>query len=210
MVQVGGVPIIEHHLRWLQANGIERAILLTGYLSNVIADYFAQPRLESLLVECIAETQPLGRGGAFKNGYMQTNLTDDLVVATNGDVLTNQPLDELLAVHQSTKALATIMLAPMISPFGIVETDGSLVTAFSEKPALPYQINGGVYLLSREAIERFPELGDHETESFPSMASEGRLAGMKSSGFWKSIESRKDIIEGEQLLATYPLNAANR
>ena len=195
MVPVGGRPILEHQLAWLRDNGVERAVLLTGYLHEVVADYFATPRIDGLAVECVAEDSPLGRGGAFKNGYRQAGLSDPLVVATNGDVLTDQSLDALLRVHESANALATVMLTQMISPYGIVETEGDLVTGFTEKPLLPHWINAGTYLLSREAIERFPDLGDHETTTFPALASEGRLAACKSAAYWKSIESPKDLAD---------------
>ena len=109
MVLVDGRPILEHHLRWLRANGITKAILLTGYLHEVVEDYFATPRIDGLTTECVAEVSPLGRGGAFKNGYREAGLTDSHVIATNGDVLTSQSLHALLSTHHSTEALATIM-----------------------------------------------------------------------------------------------------
>ncbi len=201
MVGVNGRPIVEHHLAWLQANGVERAFLLTGYMYEVIAEHFATPRIDGLDVRCIAEASPLGRGGAFKNAYREAGLADNAVIATNGDVLTEQPLVPLVEAHERAGALATVMLTPMISPFGIVDTDGGLVTGFREKPPLPYWINAGVYVLTREAIARFPDVGDHETETFPALASEGRLAAFESGAYWKSVESQKDLREAGERLA---------
>ncbi len=201
MVEVNGRPIVEHHLAWLRANGIERAFLLTGYMHEVIAGHFGVPRIEGLDVRCIAEASPLGRGGAFKNAYCESGLSDPTVIATNGDVLTDQTLAPLVEVHDRAGALATVMLTAMISPFGVVETDGGLVTGFREKPPLPYWINAGVYVLTREAIARFPDVGDHETETFPALASEGRLAAFESGAYWKSVESQKDLREAGERLA---------
>ena len=201
MVEVNGKPIVEHHLAWLRANGIERAFLLTGYMHEVIAEHFAAPRIEGLDVRCIAEASPLGRGGAYKNGYREAGLSEAAVIATNGDVLTDQPLAPLVEAHNRTGALATVLLTPMMSPFGIVETDGGLVTGFREKPPLPYWINAGVYVLTQEAIARFPDVGDHETETFPALASEGRLAAFESGAYWKSVESQKDLREAGERLA---------
>ncbi|HCH35437.1 MAG TPA: nucleotidyltransferase, partial [Dehalococcoidia bacterium] len=41
MVLVNGKPIIQYQLEWLRDNSISKAFLLTGYLHNVINDYFA-------------------------------------------------------------------------------------------------------------------------------------------------------------------------
>ena len=102
MVEVAGAPILVHHLRWLRENGIERAVILTGYMHEVIDAYFSEPRIDGLTVDCIAEDRPLGRGGAFKNGFERSGCTDTLVIATNGDVL-NEPAHR--ATHRPPRHL---------------------------------------------------------------------------------------------------------
>ncbi|MEX2430310.1 MAG: nucleotidyltransferase family protein [Dehalococcoidia bacterium] len=202
MVLVNGAPILEHHLAWLRSNGIERAVLLVGYLHQVIRDYFAFPRIDGLTVECVGEETPLGRGGAFRNGFAQAGVTDEVVIATNGDVLTDQPLAPMLELHERAGALATLLLTQMVSPFGIVETDEQgRVRSFVEKPRLPVWINGGAYVLSREIFEEFPVEGDHETTAFPRLAEAGRIAAFKSTAFWRSVESPKDLREAGDYLA---------
>ena len=201
MVEVAGKPILERHLGWLRANGIERAFLLTGHLSEVVARHFSQERVAGLETHCIAEASPLGRGGAYKNGYREAGLSGETVIATNGDVLTDQPLAPLIEARERTGAAAAIMLTPMVSPFGVVETEGGLATGFREKPSLPYWVNAGVYVFTAEAVARFPDVGDHETEALPQLAVEGRLAAFESRAYWQSIESQKDLRAAEERLA---------
>ena len=206
MVPVNGVPILEHHLRWLRDNGIARAVLLTGYRHEAIDEYFASSRIDGLDVETVVETSPLGRGGALRNGFEQAGIADDFVVGTNGDVLTDQPLAPLIALHAQTGALATLMLTRAVSPFGVVEVDElGLVRGFVEKPRLDYWINAGAYILSAEAFARFPAEGDHETSTFPELAEAGRLAAYRSERYWKSVESAKDLREAGEYLAARPL-----
>ena len=196
MVEVAGVPILVHHLTWLRDNGIKRAVVLTGYLHEVIHDYFASPRIDGLMVDCVAEKTPLGRGGAFRNGFEQAGIADDLIVATNGDVITDQPLRLMFDVHRSRSAAATLLVAQVKSPYGIVEVeDNGAVTGFVEKPQLPYWINGGVYLLDSSVIHQFPVVGDHEATTFPDLAKQGQVAALRCVGFWSSIESPKDLGE---------------
>jgi NDP-sugar pyrophosphorylase family protein len=203
MVLINGLPILEHHLHWLRTNGISRAVLLTGHLHEVISDYFSEPRIEGLAIEWVVEEHPLGRGGAIRHGFETAGITADLVIATNGDVLTEQPLEPLVALHRASRPAATILLAPLFSQLGIVDAgDDGLVRSFEEKPRLPYWINAGVYVLSAGTLAEFPREGDHETSTFPALAAAGRLAALKSEAYWRSIESPKDLREaGERLAA---------
>lgn len=202
MVEVSGKPILEHHLTWLRGQGIDRAILLTGYLGDVVRDYFASPRVQGLRVECVEEDHPLGRGGALRQGFEAARVDDACVVATNGDVLTGQELAPMLDLHERTGALVTVLLKNMVSPYGIVDVDdGGMVRGFREKPELPYWFNAGVYILSSEVFARFPVEGDHETLLFPDLAAEGRIAGFKCTSYWQSVESQKDLREAAELLA---------
>ena len=196
MVLANGVPILEHHLRWLRLNGIRRAVLLTGYLHQVIEEYFATPRVDGLDVECIAEERPLGRGGALRHGWERAAGSDHVVVATNGDILTDQPLAPLVELHQRTGAAVTLMLTQMVSPYGVVDIgEDDIVRGFDEKPRLPYWINAGVYVIATGALSEFPEVGDHETTTFPRLAAAGRVAALRSDAFWRSVESPRDLQE---------------
>jgi len=201
MVEVAGAPILVHHLKWLRENGIERAVILTGYMHEVIDAYFSEPRIDGLTVNCIAEDRPLGRGGAFRNGFEQSGCTDTLVIATNGDVLTSQPVEPLTNLHDTSGALVTILLTQLISPYGIVGVDDfGRVNSFVEKPPLPYWVNAGVYLINSTVFARFPTEGDHEASTFPELAEQGRMAGFQSTEFWSSVESLKDLREANERL----------
>jgi NDP-sugar pyrophosphorylase family protein len=88
--------------------------------------------------------------------------------------------------------------------------EGGRISAFREKPPLPYWINAGVYILGGVTMDRFPEVGDHETELFPQLAEEGRIAGFKSSAFWKSVETQKDLREAEGFVGEAELFSSMR
>ena len=200
MVELNGRPILEHHLEWLRANGVERAVLLTGYLGEVVRGHFAAERVAGLRVECLQEERPLGRGGALRRGFEYAEADGD-VVATNGDVVTDQALAELAAAHERTGADATLLLKRLVSQYGSVDAgEDGLVRGFEEKPALPYWINAGIYVLSPRALARFPAEGDHETAVFPALAREGRLAWWGCTGYWQSVETLKDLESAEERL----------
>jgi NDP-sugar pyrophosphorylase family protein len=150
------------------------------------------------------EREPLGRGGAFRLGFEQVPASEQTVIGTNGDNLIDQSLAPLLRVHARNRAVATVLLAPLRSPYGVVRLRGSRVLGFEEKPLLPYWVNAGVYALEREFFSMLPEVGDHETTAFPELAKSGRLFGYRCRGFWKPIDSLKDVREAEILKQEKP------
>ena len=196
MVPVNDKPILEHHLQWLAANEVTDAVLLCGYRHEAIQQHFGDGHRWGLRVSYSIEDAPLGRGGAFKQGFRQVPPGEEVVIGTNGDNLTEQSLAPLLRSHKRSGATATIMLAPLRSPFGIVRLarDGR-VTGFEEKPLLRHWVNAGVYVLNREFFAMLPDVGDHETTVFPELAAAGRLYGFKSNAYWKAIDTVKDVTE---------------
>ena len=67
---------------------------------------------------------------------------------------------------------------------------------------MEHWINAGIYLFDRAIAAELPDLGDHETETFPRLAQAGRLAAMKSRSFWRSVDSFKDLNEAEEHVAS--------
>ena len=105
------------------------------------------------------------------------------VFALNGDELVDVDFAALLARTEAGGALATIAVAQPKSPFGVVDLDDDdVVHGFSEGGHVPYWVNCGIYVLSEEAIERFPDQGDHESTTFPELAAEGRLRAYRHDG----------------------------
>ncbi|MBJ27885.1 MAG: hypothetical protein CL776_03700 [Chloroflexi bacterium] len=201
MVEVNGKPILQHHLSWLSQQGITRAILCTGYLSEVISTYFDANPIKGMSIEYVKEETPLGRGGALRHAFENSFIEQEFVVATNGDILTNQSISEMFEFHAKAKVGITILLKDLVSPYGIVDLgEGDLVKGFREKPSLPFSFNAGVYIISSSLFPRFPSIGDHETTLFPDLAAESLIGGFKCNSYWQSVETQKDISEAERHL----------
>ncbi len=208
MVPVGGKPILAHQVEWLRALGVQDVIFLAGYRWEAIQDYFGDGSSLGVRTHYSVEDTPLGRGGALRKGLPLAAQTDQTVVVLNGDVITFEDPCAILSLHQQKKAanpahLATIMVAPMVSPYGLVDIDDAGdVTGFREKVEMSQWINAGVYVLERDILEELPSLGDHETTTFPKLAVEGRISAYQSRAFWRSVDSFKDLREAEEALAS--------
>lgn len=201
MVPVNGRPLISYQIDWMRANGVTDVVFLCGYLGEKIRDFVGDGKAFGIRAHYCIEQTPLGRGGAVRQGLSLVPEDEKLVLVANGDVVTDQPVSELIELHRRKHATATMTLVPYPSQYGIVEVDkDQLVTSFVEKGKLPLWINAGVYVFDRRIAHLLPEKGDHETTTFPQLASERKLAALQSDCFWTSIESPKDLREvGERL-----------
>lgn len=207
MVPVCGKPILLHQIEWLKAAGVTDVVFLAGYLWETIQDYFGDGTDFGIRAHYSVEDAPLGRGGAIRKGFPLVPEEEETVVVLNGDVITNEALTALAARHQEKKKadsshLATIMVVPFVSPYGLVDLNSrDDVVGFREKVEMANWINAGVYLFDRRIASELPELGDHETETFPRLAQEGRISALKSRAFWRSVDSFKDLREAEEHLS---------
>lgn len=199
MVQVGARPIIDHQLEWLAAQGVDTAVISCGYKAQMIRDHLAQrpPGVEIIYAE---EGEPLGRGGGLRFAAGHLPDTGSTFLAMNGDIIVRFDAGKLLELHRKTQAAATIGLAPFQTSWGVADLEGDLVRGFIQSPVLPYWINGGIYALEPEIVELLPERGDHEDTTFPQLASRGKLAGYRIPGFWRGIDTVKDVLEATRQL----------
>ena len=208
MAPVAGRPILEHQIEWLTGAGVNSVVFLAGYRWDAIRIHFGDGTRHGVRASYSVESSPLGRGGAIKLGYPLAVGDDEPVVVLNGDIITRQPMREIIDFHRDSPARAngpcvTLMAVPMVSPYGLVDMDESGgVVGFREKVELPHWINGGVYVIDREVFSEFPDEGDHEVETFPRLAREGRIAAFRSRSFWTSIDSFKDLREAEDFVSS--------
>ena len=206
MVPVCGQPILWHQVQWLKRAGVTDVVFLVGYRWQSIQAFFGDGTQFGIRAQYSVEDSPLGRGGAIRQGFSLVPVEVESAIILNGDIITDEEPDAVLANFQEKKSAdpshtATIMVVPMVSPYGLVDVDSQLeVVGFREKVELPYWINAGVYVFDRCIVPQLPELGDHEVETFPRLAQAGTISALKSQAFWRSVDSFKDLREAEEHL----------
>ena len=202
LVPVGGRPLLAWQIGRLRQIGVERVIV--SCLGGQEHEFDA--RLGDLGVEvvCAGEPERLGRGGGIRFAARSRRETGD-VLAMNGDELVDADFSGLLERHRATGAAATITVAQPPSQFGQVDLgDDDVVTGFREVSQVPYWVNCGVYVLSPEALDRFPEKGDHETTIFPELAGEGSLRAYRHTGLWLTVNTPKELRRAQEHVAAHP------
>jgi len=202
LVPVGGRPLLAWQIGRLRQVGVERVIV--SCFGGQEQEFDA--RLGDLGVEvvCAGEPERLGRGGGIRFAAGSRRETGD-VLAMNGDELVDADFSALLERHRATGAAATITVAQPPSQFGQVDLgDDDVVTGFREVSQVPYWVNCGIYVLSAEALDRFPEKGDHETTAFPELAAEGRLRAFRHTGLWLTVNTPKELRRADEYVTANP------
>lgn len=202
LVDVAGRPLLAYQLGRLAAAGVERIIVsCAADQGDTFGDELAGLGVE---IVCAPEPERLGRGGGIKFAARKRQEQGD-VFALNGDELVAVDFRALLARHRETGAAATIAVARPASPFGIVELgDDDVISGFEEGGQIPYWVSCGVYVFSEEAIERLPDIGDHETTTFPELVTEGRLRAYRHEGLWLTVNTPKDLRRAQEYVEAHP------
>ena len=136
---------------------------------------------------------------------MRSNGRRQATYALNGDELVDVDFVALLARHRELGAAATVAVARPKSPFGVVELgEGDVIKGFSEGGQVPYWVNCGIYVFSPEAVERLPDVGDHETTTFPELVAERRLYAYRHEGLWLTVNTPKELRTAGEHVAAHP------
>ncbi len=206
MAPLAGKPILWYQVEWLKGAGVSDVVFLVGYRWEMVKDFFGDGDEFGIRAYYSVEDSPLGRGGAIRQGFAQVPEEADTVFVLNGDIITVEDPGAVLESYRRKKAaspshLATIMITPMVSPYGLVDLNAANeVVGFREKVELPHWINAGVYVFDHRIAPLLPRLGDHEVETFPELARAGSISAFPSRAFWRSVDSFKDLREAEAFL----------
>lgn len=200
MIEIAGRRIIDHQIEWLAQAGVTDVVVSAGHLHEVLIEHLSASS-QPVQMNVVVEDNPLGRGGGLKNAGKHLPAPGETWFALNGDIWTRFDLTAMAAYHAEREVVATIGTARPRIPWGVVEVDDlGRVTDFVEAPPSPYPINGGVYVFSGEILDLLPDIGDHERSTFPLLAKQGRLAGFPIQGYWRAIDTAKDIREAAKEL----------
>lgn len=158
MLPVGGKPLIELLVKQLCQSGIRRVNIATHYKSEVILNHFGDGRAFGVDLNYVNEDKPLGTAGAL--GLMGVPREPLLVI--NGDILTQVDFRSMLAYHQEHRSDMTVGVKQyeIKVPYGVVECEGSRVSALKEKPQTQFLVNAGIYLLEPRVYDFIPN-GEH-------------------------------------------------
>ena len=203
MIPLQGKPLIYWILCWLKNYGFNHVVFGVAYRKEVVINYLKE-NSQGLKIDISEHTVEGETGEGFRLAISRF-VTDDDFLAMNGDEITNLNIERLEEIHLRNKAVATIAVAPMRSPFGVLELDGDDIIGFREKTLLENTlVSIGVYILNREILKYLPTTGSIERTAFPQLARKRLLKAcrLKPDELWLTINSVKDLSVAEKEFAS--------
>jgi NDP-sugar pyrophosphorylase family protein len=189
MIPLQGKPFLQHLIEMLKSHGITDIIISIGYLGDQVKEYFGNGSKFGVRIRYVEEKEPLGTAGPLR---LAKDMLKSTFVMMNGDEYKEVDLQDMFAFHEKEGGVGTVGLTTTDKPqhYGVAVMKGSRIVMFVEKPEDPVSnlINAGVYILEPEVIDKVPEgFAMVETDVFPALAAQGKLAGYPFEGRWYDL-----------------------
>lgn len=203
MIPLSGKPLLYWTLTWLRDSGFDHVVLGVSYRKEAVINYVKENPL-GVRVDFSEHTQEGETGEGFGLA-IKRHVTDENFLAMNGDELTNLNLERFVDFHLSQKAVATIAVSPMRSPFAVLEIKGNDIVEFKEKPVFEDTlVSAGIYVFNHAISDYLPLMGSMERLTFPILAEKRLLKAYRLSAGerWLTINSVKDLSIAEKEFAS--------
>jgi len=216
LVKIGSKPIIWHIMKIFSHYGFNDFIIAGGYKIELLKEYFLnfvamnndfKINLKSNKIELLTDNnEPFSvsvidtgletmTGGRLKK--LKSIIGNNRFMATYGDGLADIDIKKLLDFHDKHKKLATVTGVHPSSRWGELNIKENLVIDFKEKPQVKDSyINGGFFVFEPGIFDYIE--GDStclEKEPLEKLSKEGNLAIYRHDGFWKCMDTYKDMEE---------------
>ncbi|MBW2976948.1 nucleotidyltransferase family protein [Candidatus Woesearchaeota archaeon] len=186
LVVAKGKPILSYQINYLLKSGIKKIVLALGYKAEEVVRY-VKSNYPNAKIDYTVEKELLGTAGGLKLALQKTE--SEYVVVLNCDDITDMPISKLGERKENTICIAH----PRLQFGRIKEKDGYAV--FEEKPMLEDWVSCGWYLFNKkQMLEILPDKGMLEYDVFPKV----KLRLFKHEGFWKTLNTKKDVLEFEK------------
>jgi glucose-1-phosphate cytidylyltransferase len=214
MVKIGDKPIIWHIMKHYSSYGFNDFVILGGYKSYVIKEYFANYYLHQADVEFDMEKNTMTTlesntekwkvtvldtglntmtGGRIKRAAKYLN---EPFMLTYGDGVSNVNIEELLNFHNNHSEKVTMTCVQPEGRFGAVDinTQNNVINSFMEKPRGDGAwINGGFFVCDPIVFNYIEDDSTiFERNPLENMAQDKLLAAYKHKGFWKPMDTLRD------------------
>ena len=204
LVPVNGQPIIDYIVKFFAHRGVRDWYICLGYRGDQVRSHLDAQRdaINAHFSDSGEEAGILQRIHTLR-----AELPDRFVVAYC-DTFIDIDLDQLNDYHMAQHASATLVTAPIQSPFGVVRRDEvGMASSFIEKPVQDYFI--GYFMMERQLLESLPlELvarpdGLGIVELFQSLVDKRQLAAYSHTGLNITFNTDSERLRAERELDAF-------
>lgn len=223
MVEIGGYPILWHIMKIYSHYGFNDFVILTGYKSHIIKDYFVhyyqrysdltidmrtnsvelhKMRTEPWRVTMLYTGQNAMTGARIKKA--QDYVGNEPFLLTYGDGVADVNISELVNFHKASGKIMTMTSVQPSGRFGALNiNENGMITSFKEKPKGDGAwINGGFFVCEPEVFNYIEAGNDNEIferRPLENIARDGGLMAYKHHGFWRPMDTLRDKIELDEM-----------
>lgn len=177
MVEIGGKPFLEYLVLYLKKFDINDIVILTGYMSEKIMDYFSGASGLGVSIRYSNEDLPLGTGGALKNA--ESFLKGEFMVI-NGDTFLPVDYVKLIAHYRRLNGDSLIIVNKNAYGKGNISMGHNNIVLNYDKVAKNLAYNDcGLQFFSRKILDVIPrnKIISLENDIFPVLIRQKRLKG---------------------------------
>ena len=160
LLPVGDRAILDIVLRQLRSCGFDDVTIAIGHLAHLVRLVLGDGSGHRISIRYHEESEPLGTAGPL--GTIEG--LDKTFLMMNGDVLTTLDYAQLMRAHEEAGNAITIATHRRLVPtdYGVLHVgeqagETRRVTAYEEKPELPFIVSMGVYVLEPHVIDYVPK-----------------------------------------------------
>ena len=218
MIQVGNKPILWHIMKTYSSYGFNDFVILLGYKSYIIKEYFANYFLHQSDVTIDLTTNKVSIMNNYSEPWKITLLDTGLNTMTGGRILRakeyigNEPflltygdgvsnvnIAELVAFHKNHGKALTLTSVQPDGRFGAINMDNQSgeISKFHEKPMGDGDwVNGGFFVCEPKVLDYITEGEKTVWERTPleNLAKDKELFAYKHHGFWRPMDTLRDKI----------------
>lgn len=193
MLKVAGKPMLEYNIDKLIKYGIKEVIISVNYLKDQIIKYFGDGSEKGISISYLEEKKPLGTAGSLS---LLKEFSNDTILLINSDILSDINFENFYLHHNLNKVSMTVLTTEYSYniPYAVLETEKEKVIGFNEKPSLKFNINGGIYLIDKNALSLIPKDSFFDsTDLMTKMLERKDLNHFTHTGFWTDIGKKEDF-----------------
>lgn len=199
LVKVAGKPIIDHAIDHCLFHGVDKFLILSGYLSFKVVDHISsmsisQERANFKVIDS-GDVDIIERIRRALD-YVHTKY----LIILYGDTISDVNIGDILNFHKSHNSIATMATWQMRSNFGVIESDESgLVVGYKEKPKMDVWMNIGYIVISTDKAGCINNFNTFQ-EFLENLVEAKNLYTYQHNGFHYTVNNLSELQDAEECL----------